>query len=284
MPLTTQQLDHYCDQGFVVTDRIIDSDSLDALGGDLTARVDAVACRLRAEGRLSSLCEGEPFDKRLLSLFRAAKDSAAGKELWQAVELKYFNIPTRGMFQMMTHPALLDIVEQIIGPEIRFHPQSNARAKLPQFDASIVPWHQDATNLSPDSEKTFMINFWIPLVDVTMDMGGMQVMLGRHHTRPVISDTVFAIPDEKLPNDPIVDCPVRRGCALMIQKRTLHRSAPNTSEKVRWSLDFRYCDADLPAGRPGGFVARSRKDPARVINSYEQYLPIVPHLQTVWVS
>ena len=110
-----------------------------------------------------------------------------------------------------------------------------------------------------------MINFWIPLVDVTMDMGGMQVMRGGHHTRPLISDTLFAIPDEKLPKDPIVDCPVPRRGALMIQKRTVHRSVPNTSNKVRWSLDFRYCDADLPAGRPGGFVVRSRKDPSRVI-------------------
>lgn len=283
MPLTKAQLQQYREEGFVVTDPIIDSEALDHLSADMTARVDAVARKLHAEGRLSGLFESEPFERQLLRLFQAAKDPAAGKALWQSVELKYFDVPTRGMFRIMTHPGILDIVEQIIGPEIRFHPQSNARAKLPNLQESLVPWHQDSVNLSADSEKTFMINFWIPLVDVTMDMGGMRVMRGRHHLGRELSET-FAIPDEKLPKDEIVDCPVRRGCALMIQKRTIHRSVPNNSDKVRWSLDFRYCDADLPAGRPGGFVVRSRKDPSRVVRTFEQYQAIVPELQTIWTG
>lgn len=282
MSLTAEQKNHYLEEGYLVAKKLLDADSLNELSRDLDERVSGVAKKLHAEGRLSALCDDVPFDRRLAALCRAAKDSNSARELWRSVELKYFDIPTNGMFRMMSHPALLDVVEQIIGPEILFHPQSNVRAKLPRHDEGLVPWHQDSVGLSPDSEKTFIVNFWIPLVDVTMDMGGMQVMRGKHHKGPELSKE-FAIADSKLPKDEIVDCPIPRCGALMIQKRTIHRSVPNTSEKVRWSLDFRFSPADRPAGRPGGFVVRSRKNPASVVRSLEDYLKIVPHLQTVWV-
>lgn len=282
MSFTSEQKRFYLEEGHLLVKNLLDADSLNELSRDLGVRVDKTVQKLHIEGRLNSLCEEVSFERRLVALCRAAKDENAVRDLWQSVELKYFDIPTNGMFRMMTHPALLDVVESIIGPEILFHPQSNVCAKLPRHDESMVPWHQDSVGLAPESEKTFIINFWIPLVEVTMDMGGMQVMRGPYHKGPELSET-FAIPESKLPKDEIVDCPVPRGGALMIQKRTIHRSVPNVSDKARWSMDFRFSPADKPAGRPGGFVIRSRSKPETVVRRFEDYLKIVPHLRTVWV-
>jgi hypothetical protein len=37
---------------------------------------------------------------------------------------------------------LLNVVEQLIGPEIAGHPVWNLRTKTPQNEATTVPWHQ----------------------------------------------------------------------------------------------------------------------------------------------
>lgn len=283
MALTQKQLRHYLDEGYLLVKDLIDHESIDLLSHDMDARVDVTARRLHAQRRLSSLLEDESFETRLAELCRIAADEGAVRDLWKSVALKYFEFSTEAMFRLMTHPAILDVVEQIIGPEIFFHPQSNVRAKLPLHEEGAVAWHQDSAGLDASSEKTFTVNFWIPLVDVTMDMGGMQVMGGRHHNGSQLVDT-FSIPDDLLPKDEIIDCPVPRGGVLMIQKRTIHRSVPNVSNKARWSMDFRYCRTGEPTGRPGGFVVRSRANPGQVITTLDQYLSLIPEFKRQWAS
>jgi len=284
MGFSDQLAKQYLDEGFLVARDLVDPASLSGLIHDLDERVTVTARQLYEQGKLPSLFTGEPFDLRLVKLYDAVSDTQAKRKIWQSVEVKYFDMESEGLFNVMTHPAVLDVVEQLIGPEILFHPQSNLRAKLPSNEEGAVPWHQDSLGLSPDSERTLMINFWIPLVNVTMDMGGMQVMRGKHHTRPCLNTEAegFAIRDEKLPKDEVVDCPLSVGSVLMIQKRTIHRSVSNTSNKVRWSLDFRYCNADQPAGRPGGFIARSKSNPSRAITNFEQYRKLIPQLRSIW--
>jgi len=284
MPLSQEQINHYLEEGYLVARNLFNPESLKPLIQDLDERVNKVARELQAQGRLSSLFADEPFDTRLVKLYEAAADPEAKRALWLAGEVKYFELESKGLFNVMTHPAILDVVEQLVGPEILFHPQSNLRAKLPSNKEGAVPWHQDSLGLDPDSEDTLMINFWIPLVDVSMDMGGMQVMKGQHHKRPCLNSEAegFGISDRKLPKDKIVDCPVDPGDLLMIQKRTIHRSIPNNSNKARWSMDFRYCDADKPAGRPGGFVARSKSQPKRAVTTFEQFAPMLPSLRSIW--
>ena len=52
----------------------------------------------------------------------------------------------------------------------------------------------------------------------------------------------------------------------MTQHKTMHRSLPNVSDHIRWSLDLRYCDRRKPTGRADvpGFVVRSAQAPEAV--------------------
>ena len=190
---------------------------------------------------------------------------------------------TPGMFQILTEPALLDVVESMIGPEILAHPQFNIRAKLPNQDTSVVPWHQDLAYLQPDAEKTFMVNAWLPLVDATVENGCLEVIprshlsLIEHEERLGPGRNFRGVRAENLPPGDPVACPVRVGDILLIQHMTMHRSLPNNSDHIRWSLDLRYSDPAMPTGRDGvpGFIARSKADPSSISRNAEEWDRIV---------
>ena len=60
----------------------------------------------------------------------------------------------------------------------------------------------------------------------------------------------------------------------MTTERLVHRSIPNRSQTVRWSVDTRYNRIGLPTGRSKvpGFVARSRQHPERVARSHNDWI------------
>ena len=93
--------------------------------------------------------------------------------LWQC------HLHFRWAYDLATHPRILDIVEEIIGPNILVHTSSVFR-KNPGDSASI-PWHQDGHywRMSPPT----LVSAWIALTESTIDNGCMQVIPGSHHER-----------------------------------------------------------------------------------------------------
>ena len=43
---------------------------------------------------------------------------------------------------LWSNKKLLNMVEQLVGPDIIGHPVWNLRVKTPNNDATVVPWHQ----------------------------------------------------------------------------------------------------------------------------------------------
>ena len=275
--LNPGQLSFYANQGYLVVADLFPPEALGPVIDDLSREIDLAARRTYSEGRLRQLFEQEPFERRLLRICEAVEDPS---DILSTVRGKR---RSQGMFEVITHPAILDIVESVIGPEILAHPQFNVRAKLPGQDTTVVPWHQDLAYLQPDAEGTFMVNFWIPLVDATSENGGMEVIPGSHKTGLIAHEgdmgpagNFHGIPDERLPEGTPVACPIRKGGLLVIQHKTAHRSLPNTSDHIRWSLDLRYSDPSFPTGRDGvpGFIARSRRHPDAVAKSHLDWLAL----------
>ena len=148
--LSADQLAAYLDDGFLLLEDALSPVDLQPLIDDITAEIDRKTREALSDGKLSDPFEDAPFDRRLACLCDAMDDAS---EIETAVTGK--RLKTAGMFGVITHPAILDIVESVIGPEILAHPHETR---------SQIPWHQDLGFLHPDAEATFMVNFWIPLV------------------------------------------------------------------------------------------------------------------------
>lgn len=279
--LNSEQIAFYKDQGYLLVEDVIPVEDLQLLISELNDTVDENARKAQAEGELSELFEDEPFERRLARIVESVADPSDTSFSDTLFEGLHGKLKTEGMFIVQTHPAILDIVESLIGPEILAHPQFNIRPKLPNQDTSVVPWHQDLGYLQPDASETFMVNFWIPLVDATVENGCMEVIAGSHKA-PLINHVLGLGPgrnfkgivDGALPDGEQVQCPVPLGGVLLIQHKTIHRSVPNYSDHIRWSMDIRYSDPRMPTGRDGvpGFIARSKAQPTSVASSLGDWL------------
>jgi non-heme Fe2+,alpha-ketoglutarate-dependent halogenase len=75
---------------------------------------------------------------------------------------------------MIRHPAILDAVESLLGPDILCW-GSNFFAKRPG-DGAFVTWHQDATYF--DLSNPDVVTAWVAFTPSTQDSGCMQVIPG----------------------------------------------------------------------------------------------------------
>ena len=275
--LNEKQLSDYLDDGYLLLEDVLAADDLQPLIDDIAEGIDRTAREARSNGKLSDPFEHAPFDRRLACLRDTMVDAW---EIEKAVTGK--RLKTAGMFDVITNPAILDIVESVIGPEILAHPQFNCQAKMPNEARSQIPWHQDLGFLDPEAEATFMVNFWIPLVDVSVENGCLEVIPGSHRAGLMPHGEVAGYPNEGIrvgwvPDGAPVACPVRKGGVVVFQHKTAHRSFPNRTDRIRWSLDIRYSDPSKPTGRDEvpGFLARSDAHPECVAKTHLDWLNLM---------
>ena len=143
------------------------------------------------------------------------------------------------------HPAILDAVEDLIGPDILVY-TSTWFIKEPE-SAAIAAWHQDATyfGLRPYVHVTA----WLALTDATAENGCMEFLPGSHHggQRPhragVIPGSVNragqAIVGD-VDDRPAVLAALRAGEFSLHHTLCLHRSQPNQSAGRRIGLAISY--------------------------------------------
>ncbi len=276
--LSPDQVDFFKTQGYLLVEGVIPPSTFDLLIDEIQSQVNAVAEAGLAAGKLTETFAEAPFERRLAMI-----DHALG---YPEEHYGIFNgkVHSPGMFRIVTAPGLLNVVESVIGPEILAHPQFNLRSKLPSQDKFVVPWHQDEGYLQPGAEETFMVNFWVPMVDATRENGTLEVIACSHRTDLIEHEQGLGpagnfkgLRDHQLPPGEQVLCEIGIGGVVLLQKRTIHRSLPNTTQGIRWSLDLRYCDPALPTGREGvpGFIARSTANPQAVAASADEWNRIV---------
>lgn len=185
------------------------------------------------------------------------------------------------VFGLLTHPAVLDIVEDVLGPEITSNPTQHLRLKPPARSLGndgllgATSWHQDLAGLLDEALDSDILTVWIGLTDTTIENGCLTVIPGSHRlhgdalTRHVIDTPGGSnfIPDEELAPGPVTPLPVPRGSVILLHKLTHHGSLPNHSDTLRMSLDLRYQPTGQPTGRPAfpGFAVRSRRAPETVV-------------------
>jgi phytanoyl-CoA hydroxylase len=268
--LTKEQVGFYKLEGFLVLEDFLNDADLAGVRASMAARVDEIAADLFAAGLITNTFEDSPFELRLAHLFEGLDDKTFLKygRSWRD------RLP--GYFDLMANPKILDVLESLIGPEIFSNPVYNTRPKVPKVAAGAVPWHQDKSYW-PDANANPVITVWVPLVDATLENGCLHMMPRTHKQRllsshaETYSGTGFIEIDDKyiaklLPEKTVVPLPVKKGTVILFNDRCIHKSTPNNSNAVRWSVDLRYqpTDQDPMPQHGAGFLARSNKYPERV--------------------
>jgi hypothetical protein len=146
---------------------------------------------------------------------------------------------------LVSHPAILDAVEDLIGPDILVY-TSTWFIKEPE-SAAIAAWHQDATyfGLRPHVHVTA----WLALTDATAENGCMEFLPGSHHRGqlPHRAGVVAASVNRAgqavtldVDDRPAVHAPLSAGQFSLHHTLCLHRSQPNRSSGRRVGLAISY--------------------------------------------
>ncbi len=138
------------------------------------------------------------------------------------------------MRQMITHPAIVGVLMQIIGPDVKCM-QSMLFVKNAGKPGQA--WHQDETFIpTPDASLT---GVWIALDDATVDNGCLWVQPGSHAQRQLWPSRACTDPrfdgapesfgwaSPQWPFEGGVAAEVSAGSVVFFNGFTLHRSLPN---------------------------------------------------------
>jgi Phytanoyl-CoA dioxygenase (PhyH) len=267
MHLTSTHLQQYRADGFLIVHDLFTDEELQPVIDAIDEKVDALAERLYVSGKISDKFESEGFLTRLTKLQQAFPGAAT--------LIHTGGILPKAFADIWSSKKLLDIIEQILGPEIAGHPVWNLRSKTPHNPLATVPWHQDTAYLAAGSEHTFQPTAWIPLVDANEVNGCMQVVRGGHNSAKVFNhklentigrkDSWYLYIDEAdLPKGEIVTCTMNKGSVLLLNNLIPHRSTENYSDRIRWSIDLRWQKPGEPSGMEGikePILMRTASDP-----------------------
>lgn len=106
-----------------------------------------------------------------------------------------------------------------------------------------VPAHQDWPSMQGSMNS---VTCWVALVDVSEDMGPLQVSPGSH-LQGRLEHLDEGVPFLKEYQGEFVSFPMSAGDMLIFNAFTVHRSGLNSSEKIRISAHFRYDDCMEPS-------------------------------------
>ena len=275
-------LDSLSSEGYVILREFFDDDVVVGVCREMEAWVDRQAHHLCSEGINNRLYEDQPFETRLIHVLSQCPDRI------NTTIRRDLHLP--GMFSLFFHLPLLDLVEQLLGPEIRLYPNYSVRPKLPDDSKTLVFWHQDAGYTSSGAhghdgnsgeqtaDQMRMVNVWTPLVPARRENGCMQFIPGTHRLGvvPHFKKNEYYLeitPDELQPRlKDAVDIELDPGDLVLFSNLLFHQGLCNRSQTIRWSCDWRYQDATQSTLRSErGHLARSDAHPETAVKSADQW-------------
>ncbi len=144
----------------------------------------------------------------------------------------------------LRHPKILDIVEQLIGPGVRYNGHK-LNMKYPEF-GSPVEWHQDWAFYPHTNDDLLAVG--VVIDDMKVENGALMILPGSHKgpTYDHHQDGAFigAVTDPTFTPEGAVPLEIKAGGISIHHVRALHGSAPNTSNNSRRLLLFQYCAVD----------------------------------------
>ena len=231
-------LEKFTEQGYLIVSSALSEVDLAPLIAVISDVVDKRAIELYDEGLISDIHEEMSFEHRWHAILKSCgrENEVFG---WHTL------VFSEALFDLITHPKVLDVLEVLIGGDIQFNGDFWVRPKLPNEKLTTLPWHQDSAYM-PKTENDTHLTVWLPLVDVKVENGPLQFLPGSHksglQTYHSVPGETFAVP--VLPptsSDTDIDTlEMQKGDLLVFNNLVFHRSLVNHSDSIRWSTDFRF--------------------------------------------
>ncbi len=275
--LTAEQISFFEKHGYLVVENVFDqADILDPVRAEYTDLLDHLYEGWFAEGRVGVAPEELSFHDKLLIAYKAGCDWFQPMDISLPGDRISADTPMHfgpAIFDMVTAPQLLDLVEDLIGGEITSNPIQHVRIKPPAVDLqqdeirahiTSTDWHQDRGVAHAEADETNMITVWCAVTDATVEDGCLQVVpKAGDELLPHCPKVQTTIADGFIDTSKAIPLPVKSGGVVILRPTTPHASLINQTDGFRWSFDLRYNVTGQPTGRSHfpEFVARSRKNP-----------------------
>lgn len=282
--LTQLQIDQFHTEGLIVVPDVLPTAVRNAVKDEYTSLLNDLYDGWYAKG-LVPPPNGMDFWQKLLVSYEAGCDwfqpmdiSLPGGEI--APDTPFHFGPA--VFDMITAPRLLDLVESLIGAEITSNPIQHVRLKPPaptlhgsenRAHVMATDWHQDRAVAHEEGDSTQMVTVWLAISDTTVENGCLQAIPGKPQMYPHCPKKQTAIADGFLDFDKAQPLPVKSGGAVIFHPLTPHASLDNLSDRFRWSFDIRFNVTGQPTGRAHfpDFVARSHTQPETVLSDWQAW-------------
>ena len=298
--LTQRQISEFESNGYLVVEDVLDASTLAAIRAEYAGLMDQLYATWQAAGQVP---DGTMLDfwGKLLAAYSAGCDWFQPMDISLPGDQIYEDTPFHfgpAVFDMVTNQRLLDIVEQLIGPEITSNPIQHVRIKPPatalrgdevRAHITATDWHQDRAVALQEADQTDMVTVWLAITDATLENGCLQVAPGKVGMLPHCPKTQTAIADGYVDVSRARPLPVRAGGAVIFHPLTPHSSLINQTKGFRWSFDLRYNVTGQNTGRSHfpDFVARSDAQPETALRDWRKWealwratrsrLAIAPH-------
>jgi ectoine hydroxylase-related dioxygenase (phytanoyl-CoA dioxygenase family) len=223
--LTREQIDFYHENGYLGVDGVLSSDEV----AELQQVTDEFVQKSANVTEHTAVFDLEPGHTPESPKLRRLKDPIVQHEVYN---------------RNLSHPGIVAIVQQLIGPDVRSN-GNKLNMKSPEY-GSPVEWHQDWAFYPHTNDDILAVG--VCMDDMMYENGCLLVIPGSHKG-PILTHHqngrfAGAVTEEVTNADKAVPIELKAGGISIHHVRTLHASARNVSPNPRRLLLYQYCAAD----------------------------------------
>lgn len=224
--------DFYRSEGYVVLEKAMSLRRIEKLRSEIGMLLSCEAHRYLPES-----LEREPqcFDEWLIPLFHL--NNGYRTQLYQLLQCAV------SLHEIAVSEVLQEIAKNLgcFCPSLR---NVALRIDIPHEDRFLQPLHQDMNAMRSENA----VNFWIPFQAVTVANGALTLFPQSHKMGPLgyterDPSGYFVIEENRLRGLDRTHCTISAGDVLVFDPFLVHGSAPNRSDRIRWTAISRYDNA-----------------------------------------
>jgi hypothetical protein len=243
-----KNLTFFKENGYQVLPGVIPQNVIEEVGNYLESERDKTLETIREDLPFNSI---ESLIAELGQLYKNKEKFAKLKKETQMAISGHFAVESRLSGTTKIVPGVAEVqvlLKKALNAEnIKLHMPPTARFILPENTIAAVPPHQD---IAYNKQVEDFIIMWVPFVDIDDECGGVVVHHGTGNLpeQPVESGD-FWLQGVKSGSNDLRHIKMKKGDILLMNKYVVHESKGNTSNRTRYSIDFRLFDSRLKSSK-----------------------------------